>query len=122
MINKIDKNETRKIRAKRVRTKVNGTSDRPRLNVFRSLNNVYCQIIDDVKCVTLVSASSLDKAILKKVEGKNKQEASFIVGSELAKSALKKGIKTVVFDRAGYIFTGRVKAVADGARKEGLEF
>ena len=122
MINKINKNEDRKIRASRVRAKISGTPERPRLNVFRSLNNIYAQVIDDVKGVTLASASTMDKSVLKSIEGKTKQEAAFIVGQAIAKNAMSKGIKTVVFDRAGYQYTGRVKAVADGARDAGLEF
>ncbi len=122
MINKINKNEDRKIRASRVRAKISGTPERPRLNVFRSLNNIYAQVIDDVKGVTLASASTMDKNIAKSIEGKTKQEAAFIVGQAVAKNAMSKGIKSVVFDRAGYQYTGRVKAVADGARDAGLEF
>ena len=122
MIKKVNKNEDRKVRALRVRKKVSGTPERPRLNVFRSLNQIYCQIIDDTKGVTLLSASSLDKAIAEKVAGKTKQEAAFIVGEIIGKAAVKKGIKAVVFDRAGYIYTGRIKALADGARNGGLEF
>ncbi len=122
MINKVNKNEDRKIRARRVRTKISGTPERPRLNVFRSLNNIYVQVIDDTKGITLASASTMDKAVAKLIEGKTKQEAAFIVGQTVAKNAKSKGIKTVVFDRAGYQYTGRVKAVADGARDAGLEF
>ena len=122
MIKNINKNEDRKMRAQRVRAKISGTPERPRLNVFRSLNNIYAQVIDDVKGVTLASASTMDKAVLKSIEGKTKQEAAFIVGQAIAKNAMSKGIKTVVFDRAGYQYTGRVKALADGARDAGLEF
>ena len=122
MIKKINKNEERKLRAERVRAKISGTPERPRLNVFRSLNNIYAQVIDDVKGVTLASASTMDKAVLKSIEGKTKQEAAFIVGQAIAKSAMEKGISKVVFDRAGYQYTGRVKALADGARDAGLEF
>ena len=122
MIKKINKNEDRKIRAKRVRAKISGTPERPRLNVFRSLNNIYAQIIDDTKGVTLAQSSTMDKNIAKSKEGKTKQEAAFIVGQAIAKSAISKGVKTVVFDRAGYQYTGRVKALADGARDAGLEF
>ena len=122
MIKNVNKNEDRKMRAKRVRAKISGTPERPRLNVFRSLNNIYAQVIDDVKGVTLASASTMDKNIAKSIEGKTKQEAAFIVGQAVAKNAMSKGIKTVVFDRAGYQYTGRVKAVADGAREAGLEF
>ena len=122
MINKIDKNAERKVRAIRVRNKVNGTAERPRLNVHRSLNQIYCQVIDDSKGITLVSASTMDKNIAESIKGKTKQEAAFIVGETIAKLAIKKGIKAVVFDRAGYIYTGRVKALADGARNGGLDF
>ena len=122
MINKINKNEERKIRARRVRAKVSGTTERPRLNVFRSLSNIYAQVIDDTKGITLASASTKDKTVLKSIEGKTKQEAAFIVGQTVAKNAMKKGVKKVVFDRAGYQYTGRVKALADGARDAGLEF
>ena len=122
MIKKINKNEERKMRAERVRAKISGTTERPRLNVFRSLNNIYAQVIDDTKGITLAQSSTMDKAIVKSIEGKTKQEAAFIVGQAVAKNAMKKGIKTVVFDRAGYQYTGRVKALADGARDAGLEF
>ena len=122
MIKKINKNEDRKMRAERVRAKISGTTERPRLNVFRSLNNIYAQVIDDTKGITLAQSSTLDKTIVKSIEGKTKQEAAFIVGQAVAKNAMKKGIKTVVFDRAGYQYTGRVKALADGARDAGLEF
>lgn len=122
MIKKINKNEDRKMRAERVRAKISGTTERPRLNVFRSLNNIYAQVIDDTKGITLAQSSTMDKAIVKSIEGKTKQEAAYIVGQAVAKNAMKKGIKTVVFDRAGYQYTGRVKALADGARDAGLEF
>lgn len=122
MIKKINKNEERKMRAERVRAKISGTTERPRLNVFRSLNNIYAQVIDDTKGITLAQSSTMDKTIVKSIEGKTKQEAAFIVGQAVAKNAMKKGIKTVVFDRAGYQYTGRVKALADGARDAGLEF
>ena len=122
MIKNINKNQDRKMRAQRVRAKISGTPERPRLNVFKSLNNIYAQVIDDVKGVTLASASTMDKNIAKSIEGKTKQEAAFIVGQAIAKNAISKGVKQVVFDRAGYQFTGRVKALADGARDAGLEF
>ena len=122
MIKKINKNEDRKMRAERVRAKISGTTERPRLNVFRSLNNIYAQVIDDTKGITLAQSSTMDKTIVKSIEGKTKQEAAFIVGQAVAKNAMKKGIKTVVFDRAGYQYTGRVKALADGASDAGLEF
>ena len=122
MINKIDKNVERKVRAIRVRSKINGTQERPRLNVYRSLNQIYCQVIDDSKGVTIVSASTMDKDVAESIKGKTKQESAFIIGETIAKKAIKKGVKTVVFDRAGYIYTGRVKALADGARNGGLDF
>ena len=122
MINKIDKNADRKVRAIRVRNKVNGTAERPRLSVHRTLNQIYCQVIDDSKGITLVSASSLDKKVAESIKGKTKQESAYIVGEVVAKAAIKKGIKSVVFDRAGYLYTGRVKALADGARNGGLDF
>ena len=122
MIKKINKNEERKMRAERVRAKISGTTERPRLNVFRSLNNIYAQVIDDTKGITLAQSSTMDKNIVKSNEGKTKQEAAFIVGQAVAKNAMQKGIKCVVFDRAGYQYTGRVKALADGARDAGLEF
>lgn len=122
MIKKINKNEERKMRAERVRAQISGTTERPRLNVFRSLNNIYAQVIDDTKGITLAQSSTMDKTIAKSIEGKTKQEAAFIVGQAVAKNAMSKGIKQVVFDRAGYQYTGRVKALADGARDAGLEF
>ncbi len=122
MINKIDKNAERKARAIRVRSKVNGTELRPRLSVHRSLSNIYCQIIDDSKSITLVSTSTMDKNLADKLQGKTKQEQAYIVGEAVAKMAIKKGVKSVVFDRAGYIYTGRIKALADGARNGGLDF
>ena len=122
MIKKINKNEDRKIRAERVRAKISGTTERPRLNVFRSLNNIYAQVIDDTKGITLAQSSTMDKTIAKSIEGQTKQDAAFIVGQAVAKNAMSKGIKQVVFDRAGYQYTGRVKALADGARDAGLEF
>ncbi len=122
MITKIDKNSERKVRALRIRKHLSGTTERPRLCVTKSLNHIYAQVIDDVNGVTLASASTVNKTIAKKIEGKSKQEASFIVGEAVAKAAIKKGITKVVFDRAGNIYTGRVKQLAEGARKGGLEF
>lgn len=122
MINKIDKNEARQKRRLRVRGKISGTTDRPRLNVYRSLSHIYAQIIDDTKAHTLASASTLNPEIAKLVAGKTKTEAAFIVGQQVAKQAISKKVNHVVFDRAGYVYTGRIKAVADGARNAGLEF
>lgn len=107
----------------RVRKKVLGTPARPRLTVFRSTRNVYAQLIDDIAGVTLVSCSSIDKDMLEAVKAaKKKSELSVIVGEAVAKKALAKGIENVVFDRNRYEFHGRIKAVADGARKAGLKF
>ena len=119
MVKKPDKNKARLTRHKRVRGKVSGTAERPRLNVFRSTNNIYAQLIDDVKGVTLASASTLDKEI--EGYGGNK-DAARKVGELIAKRAADKGITDVVFDRGGYIFHGRVKELAEGAREGGLKF
>ena len=122
MISKLDKNKERLRRHARVRDKLNGTAERPRLSVYRSLNHIYAQIIDDSKGMTLVSASTVEKSIAKELEGKTKVEQANIIGTTLAERANKKGIKAVVFDRSGYIYTGRVKKLAEGARAGGLEF
>ena len=122
MINVKDKNKDRIVRHKRVRKIVVGTTARPRLCVYRSLNNINAQIIDDSKGTTLVSASTLDKEVAELVKGKTKTEAARIVGEVIAKRAKAKKVKNVVFDRGGYLYTGRVQAVADGARSAGLEF
>lgn len=122
MINKSDKNQERLARHKRVRNKVFGTAEAPRLNVYRSLNQIYAQIIDDVKGVTLVSASTLDKDLAQALEGKNKVEQAKVVGEAIAKKAIEKNISEVVFDRGGYLYIGRVQALADGARSAGLKF
>ncbi len=119
MVNKADKNTARLRRHKRVRGKISGTAERPRLNVYRSSTNIYAQIIDDVKGITLCSASTLDKEFTG--NGSNK-EAAREVGKMIAKKAADKGIKAVVFDRGGYIFHGRVKELAEGARECGLSF
>ena len=122
MISKIDKNADRLKRHERVRNKISGTAERPRLCVFRSLSHIYVQVIDDVQGTTLVSCSTLDKAVAESVKGLTKKEAAKVVGTEIAKRALEKGITEVVFDRGGYIYTGRVESVADGAREAGLKF
>ena len=119
MVNKADTNKARLNRHKRVRGKISGTAECPRLNVFRSTKNIYAQIIDDVKGVTLGAASSLDKEF--NGNGGNK-EAARKVGEMIAKRAAEKGISQVVFDRGGYIFHGRVKELAEGAREGGLKF
>lgn len=122
MITKPNKNQIRVNRHKRLRNHISGTAELPRLNVYRSLSNIYAQIIDDVKGETIVSASTVEKEIVAKVAGKTKVQAAEIVGQAIGEKALAKGIKAVVFDRGGYLYTGRVQAVADGARKAGLEF
>lgn len=119
MITKQDKNQVRKKRHARVRSKITGTAERPRLNVFRSNKNIYAQIIDDVAGVTLVSASSQEKSF----EGAgNNVEAAIKVGEAIAKRAAEKNITAIVFDRGGYLYHGRVKALAEAARENGLEF
>ena len=122
MITKEDKNALRKGRHIRVRNKVAGTAQRPRLNVFRSTKHIYAQIIDDDKGVTLASASTLSEDVKKEIEGKKKQDAARIVGLAIGRQALAKGIDKVVFDRGGYLYTGRVQKLADGAREAGLKF
>ncbi len=122
MISKKDKNQDRVIRHARVRKKVSGTAERPRLCVYRSTNHIYAQVIDDVKGNTLCSASTLTKEVAAKIAKATKTEASKLVGEAVAKKALELGIKQVVFDRGGYLYTGRVQALADGAREAGLEF
>ena len=120
MIKKVDRNEVRKARHARVRAKVSGTPEVPRLNVFRSNQNIFAQIIDVTKGTTLVSASSIDKD-LKLANGSN-IEAATKVGELIAKRAKEAKIKKVVFDRGGYLYHGRVKALAEAARANGLEF
>jgi large subunit ribosomal protein L18 len=116
------RNQQRIRRHQRVRKKVAGTKDRPRLNVFRSLNQIYAQIIDDDKGHTMVSVSSLDGSLGSKMKGKSKTEQARLIGEEVAKRAKKAGVKTVVFDRGGYRYHGRVRALAEAAREGGLEF
>lgn len=122
MISKLDKNQDRVIRHARVRKKVNGTESRPRLCVYRSTNHIYAQLIDDVKGNTLCAASTLEKDVAAKAKDLSKSEAAKVVGKAVAEKALKLGIKEVVFDRGGYLYTGRVQALAEGAREAGLEF
>tara|TARA_B100001245_G_scaffold118726_1_gene87211 strand:- start:105 stop:470 length:366 start_codon:yes stop_codon:yes gene_type:complete len=112
----------RVVRHQRVRQKISGTSGRPRFSVYRSLNNIYVQVIDDESGNTIASASSLEDEIRNKVQGTDKKSVSTVVGEAAANRAKQKGVQTVVFDRGGYKFHGRVKAVADAARKAGLEF
>lgn len=122
MIKKIDKNVIRLRKHVRVRKKISGTAERPRLNVFRSSKHIYAQIIDDVKGATLVSASSDDKELKEKITNGGNKDAAKLVGEAIAKRALAAGIEKVVFDRGGYIYTGRIKELADGAREAGLKF
>ena len=116
MISKPDKNKLRQKRHRRVRGKLSGTADRPRLNIFRSNTGIYAQVIDDVAGVTLASASTLDKEVSKGT----KTEQAIVVGKLVAERAVAKGIS--VFDRGGYLYHGRVKALADSARENGLKF
>ncbi len=122
MINIKDKNRERVVRHARVRKNLSGTAECPRLSVYRSLNGIYAQIIDDTKGVTLASCSTLEKDIQNELKGKSKIEQAKVVGAKIAKLALKKGVETVVFDRGGYIYTGRVEALAQAAREAGLKF
>lgn len=128
MIKKIDKNQERQRRHARVRKKVNGvrkvsgTAERPRISVYRSLNHIYVQLIDDEKGVTLCSASTMEKDVKAEIKDMTKTDAAKVVGKKAAEKALAKGVKEAVFDRGGYLYTGRVQAVADGAREAGLNF
>ncbi|MBQ5956791.1 MAG: 50S ribosomal protein L18 [Clostridia bacterium] len=121
MITKIDKNAVRVKRHQRIRNRISGTSDRPRLAVFRSSKNIYAQMIDDENGNTLVATSTKDKAIAAELEGKTKSEKAKVVGERIAKLAAEKGITEAVFDRGGYIYHGRVQALAEGAREAGLK-
>jgi large subunit ribosomal protein L18 len=122
VISKQDKNKARKKRHLRVRKKVSGTAQAPRLNVYRSSKHIYAQLIDDVAGVTLASASTLDPELKDKITHGGNQEAAAKVGELIAKRGLEKGIKEVVFDRGGYLYHGRVKTLADAAREAGLQF
>lgn len=122
MINKPSRNDLRLKRHGRVRYKIAGTNERPRLNVFRSEKNIYAQIIDDDLKTTLVAASSIDKELKDKISVGSNKEAAKAVGELIAKRALDAGITQVVFDRGGYIYHGRVKELAEAARETGLEF
>ncbi|MEW6308396.1 MAG: 50S ribosomal protein L18 [Bacillota bacterium] len=122
MIQKPDRNAVRKRRHRRVRKVVTGTAERPRLNVFRSLGHIYAQLIRDDTGHTLMAASSLDPELKDRLKGGGNVAAAKVVGDLLARRALAQGIKRVVFDRGGYLYHGRVAAVAEGAREAGLEF
>lgn len=122
MINKPDRKKVRAKRQQRVRNKINGTAQRPRLNVYRSLSNIYAQLIDDERGVTLVTVSTLSQELKGKLANGGNSQAAVAVGGLIAKAALEKGISNVVFDRAGYLYHGRVKALANAAREGGLQF
>ena len=122
MFKKRDRNEIRVIRHARVRKKISGTPEMPRLSVYRSNKHIQAQIIDDTTGVTLASASTLDAKLQGQLEDVDKKGAAKLVGKLIAERAIEKGIKTVVFDRGGYVYTGRVAEVATGAREAGLEF
>ncbi len=122
MFNKRDRNEVRVIRHARVRKKISGTPDMPRLSVYRSNKHIQVQVIDDTKGITLVSASTMDPALKGQLDDVDKKGAAKLVGKLVGERAVQAGIKNVVFDRGGYVYTGRVASVADGAREAGLEF
>lgn len=122
MFNKVNKNENRVKRHVRLRHDLAGTAQRPRLCVYRSLSNIYAQIINDEKGETLVSCNTTQEAVKKAVKDMTNKEQAKYVGEQIAKLALKKKITEVVFDRGGYLYTGRVKELADGARAAGLKF
>ena len=122
MVSKKSRAEVRENKHRRLRNRFSGTAERPRLAVFRSNNHMYAQIIDDTVGKTLVSASTLDKDVKAECEKTNNLEAAAVVGKVVAKKALEKGITTVVYDRGGFIYAGKVKALAEAAREAGLEF
>ena len=122
MAKKRTRGDARKRRHLRIRRNVFGTPEKPRLNVFRSLNEIYVQVIDDTKGHTLVSASTIDSGLKKKFMGMTKKEKAKLVGQTIADRAKEKGIKSVVFDRGGFKYIGRVAALAEGARENGLQF
>jgi len=119
---KSDKNTDRQKRHVRIRQYIKGTAETPRMNIYRSLNNIYVQIIDDDKGVTIASASTKEKAVVADIKGKTKKQAARIIGKRAGEKAVGLGVKAVVFDRGGYLYTGRVKEIADGAREAGLKF
>lgn len=122
MIKKFNRNESRKKRHRIIRKSIQGTPERPRLNVFRSSKHIYAQIIDDTQMKTITSSSTIDKEVAGELEGLTKKEAAELVGKDIAEKAKKEGIEKVVFDRGGYLYHGRIKALADGARENGLKF
>jgi large subunit ribosomal protein L18 len=122
MVNKASRQEVREKKHGRIRNRFSGTAERPRLAVFRSNNHMYAQIIDDVAGVTLAAASTMEKEVKSELKKTNDVEAAAYVGTVIAKRALEKGIKEVVFDRGGFIYMGKVAALAEAAREAGLEF
>lgn len=122
MVNKVSRTEVRENKHRRMRNRLSGTAQKPRLAVFRSNNHMYAQIIDDTVGNTLVAASTMDKEVKAACEKTNNIDAAAQVGTAIAKKALEKGITTVVFDRGGFIYAGKVKALADAAREAGLNF
>lgn len=122
MFKREDKNQLRKTRHTRMRHQISGTAERPRLNVYRSLNHIYAQVIDDTTGHTLASASTLEPELREKAAALKGCEAAKLVGEAVARKALEKGVTAVVFDRGGYLYTGRVAQVAEGARAAGLNF
>ena len=122
MVNKESRTKVRENKHRRMRNRLSGTTERPRLAVFRSNNHMYAQIIDDTVGNTLVAASTMDKEVKEASEKTNNADAAALVGTAIAKKALEKGITTVVFDRGGFLYAGKVKALADAAREAGLEF
>ncbi|MDW5298629.1 MAG: 50S ribosomal protein L18 [Sedimentibacter sp.] len=122
MLKKIDKNQKRKERHYSIRNKIVGTPERPRLNIFKSSKHIYAQVIDDATGTTLACASTQDKELRDKVAELTKSDAAKLVGKAVGERAKDKGINAVVFDRGGYLYHGRVKLLAEGARESGLEF
>jgi large subunit ribosomal protein L18 len=122
MVSKESRSKIREAKHRRMRARISGTAEKPRLAVFRSNNHIYAQIIDDVEGKTLAAANTLQKDVKAELEKTNNVEAAAAVGKVIAQKALEKGIKTVVFDRGGFIYQGKIKALADAARETGLEF
>jgi large subunit ribosomal protein L18 len=118
----VDRETNRHKKHSRIRSRISGTAERPRLSVFRSLDNIFVQLIDDVNGVTLASASTIDKEVKATVKNGGNKEAAATVGKKIAERALAKNIKAIVFDRSGYIYNGRIQSLADAAREAGLEF
>ncbi len=122
MVSKKSRTEVRENKHRKLRNRISGTAEKPRLSVFRSNTHMYVQIIDDVAGNTLVSASTLEKSVKAELEKTNNVEAAAYLGTVIGKRAVEKGIKTVVFDRGGFIYQGKIQALADAAREAGLEF